>query len=123
MYQEEEESSITHLGFTYRLNPLLRIADGLPTDYLHVSEMQWLFHPARIKRMDQERIARADLKAPLLVLRFGNRIYVLDGAHRMARAIEERRYMLPCKVLSVTDLRQEFQCTSANLQKVDSKDL
>lgn len=112
VYQEEVDSSVTHQGFTYKLNPLLRLGAMQPTDYLHVSAMAWFLTPERRATLEPRRIAKADLKAPLLVMRHHNKIIPLDGIHRLAKGMDAQRLMLPCKVLSLSDLRDEFRIHS-----------
>jgi hypothetical protein len=86
-YQEEAGGSFTHDGAEYDLNAVLRATAGDPVREYPVADLAWV-HPH--SRIDPGRRDAADLTAPVLVApdRAG-RPAVVDGAHRLARALAE----------------------------------
>lgn len=57
-------------------------------------------HPAHI-----DRVRAADLRYPVHVVRHGGRRVILDGFHRLAKAVLEHRREIDAMVLSAGDLR------------------
>ena len=97
MYQEEDDSTVTHNGKEYAVNDLLRRAAKLPEVDVPLMWVEWCASPDKTKT-DRERTARADITAPILFTidpEYGH--VVLDGAHRVSRAIQLKRKTIPGK--------------------------
>lgn len=93
MYQEEADSTVTHNGKEYNVNALLRKAAKLSIDDVPVMWMEWCINPSEL---DKDRVARADLSAPILYTIDPTYGHVpLDGAHRVAKAILLHRKTVP----------------------------
>jgi len=56
-------------------------------------------------RAHKRRIERANLSLPLIVHAHRGRRVVLDGLHRLARAVQERNATLPAKEVTLEQLR------------------
>lgn len=85
LYQEEDDSVIQHDGKYYSVNQILKDTQFLPSRKLAVSVFEQHITPSTL---DQERIERADLNAPIVYTidpKWG--YVVLDGAHRVAKAM------------------------------------
>jgi hypothetical protein len=90
IYDEPDDSSVTDSGHVYDLNRLLSATLGMPTQQFQVNELVWIFKwddPAK----DPGRENAADLNAPILVTKEGNRLVVLDGLHRLGKAAEQHQ--------------------------------
>lgn len=100
LYQEEPGSSFTHDSIEYDLNKLLVLTDQSPVAYFLVSDLAWI-----LAETDQSRIDSADLSAPILVTEWENKWVVIDGWHRLQKAVSKRVKVLPGKVVSAEQLR------------------
>jgi hypothetical protein len=105
-YREEPGGSFTHDGKRYNINCAFEQADRRPVRRIAVTELRWILEPpdGGDPPGDEERIARADLTAPLLLAPWRGRLAVVDGAHRLARAMREGVADLPTRLLTETDL-------------------
>lgn len=91
---QEEESYIQHEGKRYPLNPLFQKTHNQKTIQIPVSDLKWqLDHGTP----DRERVKKANINTPLLILRWKNRWVVIDGFHRLAKAVSENALTLPAK--------------------------
>lgn len=78
-------------------------AAGLPVGTFEVASCRSVLPFVHV---DQEHAATADLEVPLLavwVKGMDGMLLVIDGWHRLARAVKEGRAELPCRVLSEED--------------------
>lgn len=83
-YQEGPNSTFTHLGNTYPLDPFLVAANDLPTEHVPMREVVWVLEHGTA---DPQRVAEADLKVPALAVedpKWG--LVVIDGFHRLTKA-------------------------------------
>jgi len=84
MYQEEPGSSFTHDGREYDLNYLLRCSTLFPVVDVLVDDLTWVLE---YDSPNIRRLMAADLDAPILVTWWNDKLVVLDGLHRMAKAM------------------------------------
>lgn len=107
-YREKPGGSFTHDGKRYDINCAFEQADRRPVRRIAVTELRWILEPPEADPAqlpdDEERIARADLTAPLLITPWRGRLAVVDGAHRLTRAMREGVADLPTRLLTETDL-------------------
>ena len=95
LYQEGPESTFTHKGKVYQLDPFLREAETLPTVKVEVSRLAWV---SKYAQPDPERVRVADLKVPILFTVDREYGYVvIDGFHRLTKAIKQGLKELPGK--------------------------
>ena len=85
-YREESTSTFTHDGVEYNLNCVLSAAADIPSQMTPVSQLVWLLDEAGY--YDSNRVNSADLDAPLLIVKWNNRMVVLDGLHRLSKAAQ-----------------------------------
>lgn len=102
-YREEDDSTFTHNDIEYSVNKALEIAESIPVEYIDTDKLSWILE---YTDTDPERVRNADLSFPLLVSYENNIYYVLDGAHRLTKAVEENIKELPAKILSLDQLEQ-----------------
>lgn len=103
-YQEEEGAAFTHAGQRYDLNAALRDTHGAPTEDVPVADLAWMLE--HDKPTDNERVAQADLKAPVLLAKHGDKTAVVDGLHRLARAVRDKALTLPARWIDPKALKQ-----------------
>lgn len=96
---------IDNLGRTFKIESLLRAAEGLPVIAYPV-EKEKLLEEAIMWRLDNfhdflvhwKRVKEADLAKPLILRSDG---YVMDGWHRLIKAILEGKAELPAKKFEI----------------------
>jgi hypothetical protein len=99
-YQEEEGGSFTHDGKEYDLNKLFELTQDFPLAYFFVGDLKWI-----LDEDDQERTLDADLNAPILVTQWQDKWVVLDGVHRLAKAISIQQSHLPGRFVTMDQLQ------------------
>jgi len=103
-YQEEEGAAFTHAGQRYDLNAALRSTHDAPTEDVPVTDLAWMLE--HDKPTDNERVDQADLKAPVLLAKHGDKTAVVDGLHRLARAVRDKALTLPARWIDPKALKQ-----------------
>jgi hypothetical protein len=100
----EEGGSFTHDGQEYSLREAFRTARTKPTEQMAVDKLKWVL---QYGQSDPLRVASADLKAPVIVApdRKG-RPTVVDGHHRLSKAVQQGKKTLPAKVLTLGELKK-----------------
>lgn len=102
LYQEEADSKVHHLGHDYDLNTLFKIAEHGLIRNVAVNDLKWILD---FVVSDPERVKNADLKFPLLVTVHLEKICVLDGAHRLTKAVKNHVKYLPAIYISLRELK------------------
>jgi hypothetical protein len=99
----EEEGSFTHDGKRYSLQEAFQSARVKPTKQVPVDDLKWVL---AYDRPDPARLAAADLTTPVLVApdRQG-RPTVIDGLHRLTKAVQEGQKTIPAKILPLEALK------------------
>lgn len=98
-YQEEPGGSFTHDGEEYSLNPLLKVTDEYPVKDIPVSDLKWIID-GELTQDDIKRRDDADTDVPILVTKWEDKIAVIDGYHRLLKAVEDGLEKLPAKMVS-----------------------
>ena len=100
MYSEGKESIFSHYGKKYRVDDLLRLTGKSRVRRIPISELKWIFDYAD---PDPERAAKASLAYPLVVTKGDvdgeERYIVIDGTHRLAKAIQTGRLTVQCFIV------------------------
>lgn len=100
LYGEPDDGTFTHDGVDYNLNGILNATLGLPIEQVPVSELTWILKYDHMTAEDDPRIANADLTAPLLLIHWEGQLVVLDGIHRLAKAVREGVSTLPATMVN-----------------------
>lgn len=110
----EEGGSFTHDGQRYSLREAFRTARTKPTKQIDVDSLKWVL---RHDRPDPKRLAAANLNAPVIVApdRRG-RPTVVDGLHRLSKAVQQGKKTLPAKVLTFGELKKEAAKVTSDLK-------
>lgn len=98
LYQEEPTSTVTHAGVEYNLNVLFKAVDADPVAYFNVSDLKWV--------LKEDRVSDADLSAPMLITIWDHKYVVLDGEHRLRKAIKEKVQQVPGRFVSLDQLEK-----------------
>ena len=96
IYQEEDSSTFIHNNMEYDLNKLLLISNNIPIEKIKTSELSWILKHTTV---DKKRVRKSDTSFPLLITfdKVENKWVVLDGAHRLTKAVSENKKYLPVK--------------------------
>lgn len=108
-YHEENGSEVEHDGHEYHLNKLFDLTETIASIDTPVDQMEWCISPDDLNEND--RIQAADITVPLMVTWWkdgneGHRIVVLDGIHRLIKALEKDVEYLPVKFVSAENLQK-----------------
>lgn len=109
-YREEPGGQFTHEGARYDLNCALAAADGKPIELIPVAALRWVLDHMPEDYFDGEaeraRVERADLAAPILVAPTVDEGLptVVDGIHRLRRALDTGVTHLPARRLTAAEL-------------------
>jgi len=97
-YQEEPGGTFTHDGREYLLNPLLKFTDKLPIKEISISELDWII--GNPDENDGRDVDDRDISIPVLVANYQDKLAVIDGYHRLKKAIKLGKKTLPTKFVS-----------------------
>lgn len=121
MYQEGARDTFTHNGREYSLNKLLILTNNLPVKEFLVDELVWIFKYSR-RLIDgtmvcssclgnevgwhEKRVENCDLTVPIIVTIHDDRLVVLDGLHRLEKAVKLNLTKIPGRMV-VENLLQD----------------
>lgn len=107
-YSEGPTSTYESNGILYRLDVLFKLVSKRKPSTIAVDRLKWILP---FTTTYENRVKSADIKAPLLVHLTKNGmaknddvLIVVDGAHRLMKAINEHTKELPCYLLSDEDM-------------------
>ncbi|QVW56153.1 hypothetical protein pEaSNUABM6_00009 [Erwinia phage pEa_SNUABM_6] len=100
-YHEGPESTVTHRSHEYSVDALLDIAERHSLVQIPVSRIEWILNETTL---EDERVKSADTDYPIIVLHEGSLYIVLDGAHRLAKAVAEGKDTIAAKILVPANL-------------------
>jgi hypothetical protein len=99
-YQEEESSTFQNGDKVYNLNTLFKLTQNEDVKHIAISELDWIFDPENnLGSFDDtdQRTKNADYSVPILVAKFDNQEVVIDGLHRLSKAIKVKLKDMPYK--------------------------
>lgn len=106
-YREEEGGAFTHDGVKYDINCAFEIADVKPIRNIAVDKLKWILKYLPDSSDDLERTDKSDLTAPILIaLSKNGKLAVIDGSHRLQKAVNQKVKYLPAKYLTVKELKR-----------------
>lgn len=104
-YREHADSNFTHRGKNYLLNEVLKRAEKHPVEDIRIDKLKWVLQYDTPKA---DRKAAADLNTPIIVVwepQYGKEAFtVVDGLHRLAKAIDEKRTIIRGYMLRGSEL-------------------
>ena len=100
---QEEGSTFQDGDRIYDLNKIWKAVNHRPILYIAVDQLDWVVQPKDTP--DQERVDRSDLTAPLLITRSNGRMLVVDGYHRLVKALKNQVLALPYRFVPSSVMR------------------
>lgn len=99
----QEGGSITHDGVEYDFDKVLAIAETKPTKQCAVSKLTWVL---AYDKPDINRLKNADISVPIVITKSNNgKLTVIDGLHRLAKAVDTNINSLPVKYITNDELQ------------------
>jgi hypothetical protein len=106
---QEEASIFSNNGVMHDLNQIFVMTEFLPIAYVSTQDLLWMLAGYDPTPDDMPRMDAADLAVPILVTVYeGNKWLIVDGFHRLLKAIREKVSILPCKIVTSTMLRSSM---------------
>jgi hypothetical protein len=122
VYQENEDDSFTHDGKKYNLNALFRLTYLRDINHIKLSELAWILeYTQHLNKKNEivcnscrkgpsgwhiERVSKADITKPILVIKDNSKWVVLDGVHRLEQALNNGITELPAIIVTEEDLKR-----------------
>jgi len=98
-YQEGKDSTFTHNGKEYPLDPFIQRAAKQRVVQLRVKDLKWNLDGISLNPM---RVLHADTSVPILFTVDPQWGYVvIDGTHRLAKAVQQNKYSLPAREIPI----------------------
>jgi hypothetical protein len=99
----KEGGSITHDGVEYDFDKVLAIAETKPTKQCAVSKLAWVL---AYDEPDATRLKNSDISVPVVITKSNNgKLTVIDGLHRLAKAVDTNINSLPVKYITNDELQ------------------
>lgn len=95
-YTEGPMSLVMHQGILYKLDVLFQYSKDLPVTMLPVADLRWQVENVKA---DDARMKKADTKVAILVHPQNGKYIVLDGTHRLLKAIKAGEKSIPAKIV------------------------
>mgnify|MGYP006893258520 CR=1 FL=1 len=109
--EEGLDDKWTRDDVTITLKDILDITTDIPVRNIQLEKLKnvvlnWKGNPKEI-----EKIEKSDLQYPVLIIVDGNNKikYILDGNHRVQKAIKYNLQYVACKLIKLNKLPQHFQ--------------
>lgn len=120
IYQEHESDTFTHNGRQYSLNKLFALTNSYPVENILVDDLIWIFeHSKKLVSgalvcgscevhgyWHEKRVAGCDVTVPVLITKHSGKLVVLDGLHRLERAMELNLSEIPAKMVDEKLLKE-----------------
>lgn len=100
-YQEEDDSEFTHDGVLYNLNKILTLTASHTVKMFDIEDLKWAVEDVTLEKARKQ---RADYSVPLLVTNWQGKWVVIDGTHRLAKALDAGIKELPVRIVSAKEL-------------------
>ena len=99
----KEGGSITHDGVEYDFDKVLAIAETKPIKQCPVNKLKWVLS---YDKPDINRLKNADISFPIVITKSNNgKLTVIDGLHRLAKAVDSNIKSLPVKYITSGELQ------------------
>lgn len=100
-YKEGPSSTFTHNKVTYSVDAAIERSKDTPVKKVAIAKLKWIL---KYTKPEKDRVKKADITVPILIAHYGKRLAVVDGLHRLVKAIEDGEEYLPTKLLTKADL-------------------
>lgn len=102
-YTEKQDSTFQNGKDVYRLNKLFKLSDEIKSVSMPISRLAWILEYSTIY---SDRLKSADIAIPLLVWKSEGEWIVVDGIHRLTKAIALSKDEILVKVLDDSIMEQ-----------------
>lgn len=82
----DPDDTVTHDGTPYDLNEIRKGVRHLPRQLFAVADMEWLLDECPWTEEDEQRIAIINMRRPIFVVWWQNKLCNIDGYHRLKNA-------------------------------------
>jgi hypothetical protein len=116
-YQEETGGLFSSEGTNYDLNKIFRISHKKEVKNVPVEDLKWILQFVPDENSDQDRTAKADLNAPVIVVRQKDRSVVVDGVHRLRKAVSQKNSSIKAVYITPLELKSAVIATNKPVPK------
>lgn len=87
-YREENDSTFTHHGIEYSINKIHEQLENSKAKLqtVKVDDLKWIM---KYSKPDTKRVTNANTDTPILFTKENGKYYVIDGLHRLTKAINK----------------------------------
>jgi hypothetical protein len=97
------ENTFTHDNHVYSLDKVRFLIRKTSVTSLNIKDLIWIL---KFDKPNENRIAKAKFRHPLLVAHWKGRLTVIDGLHRLEKYRRQGYKEVPCKIVSDEILRK-----------------
>lgn len=98
LYQEEPGSTFTDDNHKYDLDKIFQYSENIPTESINIKSLDWILG-SKITPDDSARISAIHDLTPILIMKKGSRMLVVDGFHRLLKAKRDGLQDILAKVI------------------------
>lgn len=96
-YSEGPMSLVTHNGILYKLDRIFELSVDLPVTMLPLEDLKWMLNVPGL--VDDERMKKADSKVPIIVTPQNGQYVIIDGMHRVMKAMKAGEKAIGARVI------------------------
>lgn len=98
----EINSAITHNNKLYDLNKILKIVENKQPKLFPISKLKWILKYTKVWK---NRIKKSSLNYPIIITKEDGKYIVIDGVHRLTKAINLNNRNIMCKYVSKKEIQ------------------
>lgn len=102
---QEEKSIFSSNGKSYDLNAIFKMVANQPLEQIAVNKLIWVLEFTG-DDYDRQRVEDSDIKVPVLVTLHEGKELVIDGYHRLLKALKKHVKVLPYKRVTPEQMKQ-----------------
>ena len=105
-FYSESNSVFESDGKLYDLNKVFRSVLKKPTNSILVSQVSWILD--KVGQLDIDRVRDADLSYPIIITYIDGKYIVVDGVHRLSKAVFKQKRTIKYKYVTAYELEDAF---------------
>ena len=102
-YNEGTDSTFTHNGILYSVDSAIEQTKKQKAKDINIEDLSWILDHTNI---DPARVDIVDINIPIIITEYNNTYYVLDGVHRLSKAIDENKKTIKAFTLTTDQLKK-----------------
>lgn len=110
-YSEGPDSVVVHNGYIYNLDIIFRETEKTPVTVLDIDKLSWIVE-SKLNGKDPdfiERMNKADTDVPIIVIRWKDKWVIIDGYHRLCKAIFKGHRTIKVKIIKEFTLKKALK--------------